>query len=149
MRFVVVIVIYAPFVTLLVFSNSASRFAVKRYCFDLLLLLFLFGTPVWAQPIYLSCVIPPEKKSPEFHADFTLDETTGTVLFEFSGQILKEPALFTSDKVVWKFPFVGGTIRRTINRVTLEYTDETIGSYKTYTSKGTCQVMAASTDRKF
>jgi hypothetical protein len=97
-------------------------------------------------------VLPPEKKTPELRFDFTLDETAGTVSFYWTGQnvLVKENAVFTADKVIWNQPFyLGTTIRRTINRATLEYTDATIDGRKVTISKGTCKVMPPPVDRKF
>lgn len=105
-----------------------------------------------AAPTYVSCVLPPAKKTPQLQFDFTLDETAGLVSFYWNGQsaLVKEPAVFSADKVVWNQPFyLGTTIRRTIDRVTLEYTDETITGRKVTAYKGTCKVMSAAPDRKF
>lgn len=105
-----------------------------------------------AQLTYLSCLLPPDKKTPELRFDFTLDEIAGTVSFYWNGQnlFLKENAAFTADKVTWIQPFyLGSSIHRTINRVTLEYTDEMIDGRKVTVSKGTCKVIPPPADRKF
>ncbi len=109
------------------------------------------GASAEAQTTHLSCVVPAEKKTPELRFDFTLDESAGTVTFYWNGQnqLLKETAVFTADKVVWNQAFYGSTIRRTIDRVTLSYTDETVTGRKVSTSRGTCKVVSAPADRKF
>lgn len=119
---------------------------------SLVLLSAIFAGASQGQRTYVACTVPSgSKKMPDIRTDFTFDETAGTVSYYWNdrGQMIR--AVFSADKVTWDEAFVSGTIiRRSINRVTLEYADYIFDGHKaTGNSHGTCVIVAPPADRKF
>lgn len=125
---------------------------MKMYAICLAVLVGLSSSACRAQQklVYLSCDVPPHAGNPANHFDFTLDEENGTVTFfvQQANKLNKEKAVFGPDTVTWTTDLTFGHLTRTINRVTLAYTDELVVGASKSQDVGTCKVVAAP-ERKF
>jgi hypothetical protein len=93
---------------------------------------------------YLSCTVPATQEREAEHFDFTLDEQNGTVSFfvDKANALNKEKAVFGPDTVQWTttLPF-DSFMTRTISRVTLTFTEDSVlaGIREHYV--GSCKVV--------
>lgn len=100
--------------------------------------------------VYLSCeLVDPDGKD-HSHFDFTLDEQNGTVSYfvKAANALNKPKAVFGPDKVTWSEDTQHFKITRSIDRVSLTMTQETMIGGKTFHSEGKCSITTPP-ERKF
>ena len=127
---------------------------MKLYVMCLAVLVGLSASACRAQKlVYLRCNVPSHEGHPANHFDFTLDEQNGTVTFfvKEANALNKEKAVFGPETVTWtsELSLPDSHITRTINRVSLAFTDKLVlNGQLMQDDVGTCSVVAAP-ERKF